>query len=108
METEEQDDNSHNQERIFNKNLTDQGNLADAFRIFTEGNVCNELPPPAIEWEASENGDAQDTIQEVYTDGGCTNNGNENAIASTGVWFGENDPRNSAIRLHDDLGKPSN
>ncbi|KAK0459915.1 ribonuclease H-like protein [Armillaria novae-zelandiae] len=108
MENEGQDDDHHSQEHIFNKNLTDQGNLVDAFQIFTEGNVCNELPPVAIEWEVSENGDAHNTIQEVYTDGGCTNNGKENAIASAGVWFGENDPRNSATRLHNSLGKPSN
>ncbi|KAK0494942.1 hypothetical protein EDD18DRAFT_1173210 [Armillaria luteobubalina] len=78
----------------FNKNLTDQGSIADAFRIFTEGKVCNELPPPKIEWETSDYGDPIDLPQTVYTDGGCTNNGDENAVASAGVWFGPNDARN--------------
>ncbi|KAF9028475.1 hypothetical protein BDZ89DRAFT_894679, partial [Hymenopellis radicata] len=31
-------------ERTFNRNLTDQGSIAEAFRIFTTGKVCNELP----------------------------------------------------------------
>lgn len=73
-------------ERTFNKNLTDPGTLADAFRIFNDS----------------------ETPQTVYTDGGCTNNGDENAIASAGIWFGQNDPRNSAVRLRNNLGKPSN
>ena len=32
----------------------------------------------------------------VYTDGACSNNGRPNAKAGFGVWFGENDPRNSS------------
>ncbi|KAF9028474.1 ribonuclease H-like protein, partial [Hymenopellis radicata] len=44
----------------------------------------------------------------VYTDGGCTKNGDDDARASAGVWFGEDDPRNEAIRLPKELGKPSN
>jgi ribonuclease HI len=30
----------------------------------------------------------------VYTDGACSNNGQEGAKAGIGVWFGEDDPRN--------------
>jgi ribonuclease HI len=30
----------------------------------------------------------------VYTDGACSNNGKENALAGIGIYFGENDSRN--------------
>jgi ribonuclease HI len=30
----------------------------------------------------------------VYTDGACSNNGKENALAGIGIYFGENDTRN--------------
>ncbi|KAK0492505.1 ribonuclease H-like domain-containing protein, partial [Armillaria luteobubalina] len=96
------------QEHTFNKNLTDQGSIADAFRIFTEGKVCNELPPPKIEWETSDYSNPIDLPQTVYTDGGCTNNGDENAVASAGVWFGPNDARNKSIRIPKSLGKLTN
>ncbi|KAK0488257.1 hypothetical protein EDD18DRAFT_1081474 [Armillaria luteobubalina] len=84
----------HGIERTFNRNLTDAGTLADAFRIFTRGKVCSELPPPRIDWEESDCGGTHDseTPQTIYTDGGCTNNGDKNAIASVGIWFGQNDP----------------
>ena len=41
----------------------------------------------------------------VYTDGGCINNGSENAIAGIGIYFGENDTRNVCAKLK---GKHSN
>lgn len=41
----------------------------------------------------------------VYTDGACSNNGNEKAIAGIGVYFGNNDSRNVSKQI---LGKPTN
>ncbi|KAG2198874.1 hypothetical protein INT47_010279 [Mucor saturninus] len=35
----------------------------------------------------------------VYTDGASSNNGNENARAGYGVYWGDNDPRNASVRL---------
>jgi ribonuclease HI len=35
----------------------------------------------------------------VYTDGSCYNNGGLDPIAGIGIYFGENDERNSALRL---------
>ena len=32
----------------------------------------------------------------IYTDGACTNNGRKNAKAGYGIYFGENDPRNTS------------
>ena len=45
-----------------------------------------------------------DTIQ-VFTDGACSNNGKPNAKAGLGVYFGENDPRNTSKRV---IGKQTN
>jgi ribonuclease HI len=36
---------------------------------------------------------------DVYTDGSCIGNGNKNAIAGIGVFFGHNDPRNICSKL---------
>lgn len=52
----------------------------------------------------------QDIIQskspiEVYTDGGCINNGKANALAGVGVFFGNGDTRNISRRFK---GKQSN
>ena len=41
----------------------------------------------------------------VYTDGACKNNGKRNAIASTGIFFGINDPRNISSKI---TGKQTN
>jgi ribonuclease HI len=35
----------------------------------------------------------------VYTDGSCINNGTEEAQAGSGIWYGENDPRNRALKV---------
>lgn len=36
--------------------------------------------------------------EEVYCDGACKNNGNPNAVAGIGIWWGPDDPRNEAFR----------
>lgn len=41
----------------------------------------------------------------VYTDGSCANNGKENAMAGIGIYFGENDSRNTSKKVE---GKQSN
>ena len=41
----------------------------------------------------------------VYTDGACSNNGKENALAGIGIFFGPNDIRNVAKKLE---GKQTN
>lgn len=41
----------------------------------------------------------------VYTDGACVNNGQENAMAGMGIYFGDDDPRNVSKRV---VGKQSN
>ena len=41
----------------------------------------------------------------VYTDGSCSNNGQKNAMAGIGIYFGENDPRNVSQRV---VGRQTN
>ena len=41
----------------------------------------------------------------VYTDGACSNNGKDNALAGIGIYFGKNDDRNVSKRIE---GKQSN
>jgi ribonuclease HI len=41
----------------------------------------------------------------VYTDGSCSNNGQRNALAGIGIYFGENDPRNVSQRV---MGRQTN
>ena len=49
--------------------------------------------------KSSEISEISETIEYIYTDGGCINNGKPNAIAGIGIYFGENDPRNVSKRL---------
>ncbi|KAJ8701951.1 hypothetical protein PTI98_000701 [Pleurotus ostreatus] len=37
-------------------------------------------------------------FEEVYCDGACKNNGNPDAVAGIGIWWGPDDPRNEAFR----------
>ena len=39
----------------------------------------------------------------VYTDGACSSNGNKNANAGIGVWFGDNHPLYVAVHLSIDV-----
>jgi len=41
----------------------------------------------------------------IYTDGSCSNNGRENAVAGIGIYFGDNDSRNVSQKVE---GKQSN
>lgn len=58
-------------------------------------------PPKIIEIENS----VFEPDYYVYTDGSCSNNGKENALAGIGIYFGENDIRNVSQRV---TGKQSN
>jgi ribonuclease HI len=67
----------------------------DAITIF------NDPPTTQIPLEnPSGEGEAPPTTTTVYTDGACINNGHENARAGSGVWYGDDDPRNVSSRTH--------
>ena len=67
--------------------------LKDGFRVLTQG----EAPATHPVTRGSE--PESPTRTEVYTDGSCINNGSEDATAGSGVWYGEDDPRNLACHL---------
>ena len=69
--------------------------LKNSITIF--GGIKNHRPAPR-------NGTPRNTSPPqgqttVYTDGACQNNGDENASAGLGVWYGTNDSRNLSMRV---------
>ena len=79
--------------------LIDRGNetayLKDAITIFGDINADSaSVPRTAPRTPAPPN-----CPTTAYTDGACNNNGEENAMAGLGVWYGDNDPRNLSMRV---------
>ncbi|KAJ3766253.1 hypothetical protein FB446DRAFT_654082, partial [Lentinula raphanica] len=81
-------------EIIFDKQITTEGTLADAFRIFTEGETTNMLYNTQAQQE-----DAEGPRMDIYTDGSCINNGNDDAKAGAGIFCPQDETINRAIRL---------
>ncbi|KAJ3911656.1 hypothetical protein F5877DRAFT_55042 [Lentinula edodes] len=77
----------------FDYRVTTTGTLADVFRIFTEGECNEEIP--MTEWD---HGKENECI-EIYTDGSCTGNGTDEAIAGAGIYVPNNNALCQAIRL---------
>ena len=59
------------------------------YQLITDKIVTNEIEPDYY----------------IYTDGACSNNGKENALAGIGIYFGEIDKRNISQRVN---GKQTN
>ena len=68
--------------------------LEGCFRVFT----TNDPPPHQVAERAPRTADFDLPPLTVYTDGSCLNNGESTAKAGSGVWFGENDTRNAALK----------
>ncbi|RPD53729.1 hypothetical protein L226DRAFT_446382, partial [Lentinus tigrinus ALCF2SS1-7] len=83
---------------LFDRRVTVKGNIADAYRIFTDGEVCNDLPDVQIESSGNE-------VVTVATDGSCLKNGQTDAQAGAGVFFGVDHTRNRSIRLPPNLAQ---
>ncbi|KAI0650598.1 hypothetical protein C8Q79DRAFT_894682, partial [Trametes meyenii] len=80
---------------VFDPTITQAAPLAMAFRIFV-GNEQHETkaalrPQSGIQVEQEE--------VEVYTDGACERNGEQDAAAGSGIWFADSDQRNKGERL---------
>src|ERR1700722_1930418 len=80
---------------IFDPKVT-QLTIPDAVRIFTDPEQHNNMPARRVSPLQNQ---APQQVVVVYTDGSCLNNGEENAQAGSGIWFGRGDPRNRALRL---------
>ncbi len=86
---------------IFNPTVSSAGSLAAILRLFvpTTGRMSPARRPPRPF-------SIPQTDVEVFTDGSCQENGSGNARAGAGLWFGNDDPRNRALRVPGT--KPSN
>ncbi|KAK0479284.1 hypothetical protein IW261DRAFT_1323241, partial [Armillaria novae-zelandiae] len=86
----------------FNPDMDSDCSLVDGFRIFASvWDTCSrqaERNTKGNEWI-----DEGAKVSTAYTDGSAFNNGTATARAGAGVWFGDDDERNLAIRLSDPL-----
>jgi len=69
--------------------------LRHSIRIFTK----REDMLSATALPTAGDGAQTDVELIVYTDGSCTGNGTGEAKAGSGVWYGTDDPRNTAVRV---------
>lgn len=91
----------------FYKNTTIRS-LDEGFLIFGTSKTNSRLPitPGSLPPDTTE--DDQPTVI-VYTDGSCESNGTLEARAGAGTWYyAQDDVRNKAIRLPDDLDQSNN
>jgi hypothetical protein len=86
-------------EITFDPSVTCKDNLAKCFQIFINlDNISTNMarrykhrgPTPRYE------------VINIYTDGTCVNNSKKNARCRSGVWFGQDDPRNHALQVPGD------
>lgn len=74
--------------------------IADAFRIFAEGDKC-----PNVYYHAENEPNTPDGTTIVYTDGSAIKGGTEEAAAGAGIFYKEDDIRNRSIRLPNEVGR---
>lgn len=119
LELEPQDETQINEEiakmidpqtsTIFKKQMRTGNSLGESIRVFTTENVTTQEDDSAEQAPqvlVRRIGPA-DWVQ-VYTDGSCTNNGYKNAIAGAGIWYGNEDPRNTAMRVPEHITQSNN
>lgn len=81
---------------LFDPSVIGEDNLAGIFRVFTDGEEPSRDPGyRRMRPEGPEN-----RVIVVYTDGGCINNGDEDAKLGAGVWYGRYDPRNKSLHIY--------
>ena len=79
---------------VVNK-ATTANDLKDAITIINE-----EPPSPAPVHPGAEDGGMTTSISTiVYTDDACNDNDHESTAAGSGVWYGDDDPRNIGARV---------
>eukprot|EP00916_Digyalum_oweni_P017258 GHVL01028237.1.p1 GENE.GHVL01028237.1~~GHVL01028237.1.p1 ORF type:complete len:281 (+),score=67.53 GHVL01028237.1:98-940(+) len=75
---------------------SDSGYLKEAKKLALEGAQKTKKNKKKIENKIIRN---NDKVLHIWTDGAASRNGMSQAQAGCGVWFGENDERNSSFRL---------
>ncbi|KAK7689889.1 hypothetical protein QCA50_006528 [Cerrena zonata] len=80
----------------FDPSITDPEDVTQTIRMFTSqrNDLSSKLPSLRPRYPRR-------AVEEltVYTDGSSLENGDENSRVGSGVWFGDNDPRNASIRV---------
>ncbi|KAK0478880.1 hypothetical protein IW261DRAFT_1337230 [Armillaria novae-zelandiae] len=84
---------------VFKPHRVTQGPVTNSFRIFVEGEECNDVYHPENRQPT------QEEITVVYTDGSAVKCGTEEAMAGAGVFYGENNVRNQSIHLPNEVGR---
>ncbi|KAF8525074.1 hypothetical protein BU17DRAFT_11641, partial [Hysterangium stoloniferum] len=82
-----------NQTRAFDHD-TELQNLAEGIQVLTKCTLCEK--PASRGQLIVPNGTREPIV--AYTDGSCWNNGDENAIMGSGIWYGHGDPRNLSMQ----------
>ena len=73
----------------------EETNRRESIRIFTDREDL--LNASVLEEQTNKTHPTTELI--IYTDGSCVNNGTEEAKAGSRVWYGAQDPQNTAIRV---------
>lgn len=74
--------------------FSSQSLLKDCFRVFT-----NQEPPQIMVTRAPKTPLFQAPELIIYTDGSCYDNGEDTACAGSGIWYNDNNPRNTSLRV---------
>jgi len=90
---ENQDILNEDEGLFFNPSLTIEGNHISLMRVFRNPKTTSNIPAT----HARAPTEAANAT--IYTNGSCTKNGDKDAAAGAGVWFGPHDERNSSIRI---------
>ena len=80
---------------LFNPSVTSNDSLSQNFRVFTDSNVKCADPGYRKYPLIAEHAEATT----VHTAGSCLEDGYEDAQAGSGVWFGPEDLRNTALKI---------
>ncbi|KAG1810285.1 uncharacterized protein HD556DRAFT_1223174 [Suillus plorans] len=88
----------HRGDIIFDPSVSETLQLAECFRIFAGDTRTAQAPAHRLQRPNQGQGQQEPPI-EIYTDSSCINNGKNNAQCGSGIWFGENNPLNKAIRI---------
>ncbi|KAF5373348.1 hypothetical protein D9615_007464 [Tricholomella constricta] len=88
--------------KTFDQNYITDMSFAEGIRVFVRKDTQTNEP-------ATQNGDDTDNQEiRVWTDGSCIANGDSNAKAGCGLWYGADDDRNQAIKLPPDIEQSNN
>jgi ribonuclease HI/exonuclease III len=88
---------------VFNPDITERESIYNTIRIFGEEktykrrNETMKTKQPAYRLNIIPEQERQKII--IYTDGSADKNGDENAIAGAGIWYGDENIENESIRL---------